>query len=1500
MATNLGVAEGYLELDFSELKRACTGAVQELQKIDREGNLAQSELRKLEAASSGVSSSFKGFKGTFQEAANASKKLSLEIQSAEQKIKVYQQSIQKLNDHISQSKQALIGIKQEHEKVTAQQERSKKKVESMSEAYSKAQKEIRAVTKEYGENSQEAKAVAEKNKDIIDSYQKATKKVQEHTNTLNQLEEQQGMLKRSIEESENRIIEFKTQINYTEAEISELSTKLREAQNKAKLFGAAAQEVGAEWKAAGEKISRVGNELTTKITAPLLAAGTASVKMAMDAESSFAKVSTIADETVLSYDKMKKEVVAASNDSGIAIVDFNDALYQSISAGVDSGNAIAFTTDMIKLAKGGFTETTKAVDVVTTALNAYGLEATEAMNISDKLILTQNLGKTTVDELSSSLGRVIPTAKNANVNFDNVAASMAVLTKNGIATSEATTYYNAMLNELSKSGTAADKALRKLTKKGFAELMASGVSMTDILAMLQDYAKKSGKSLADMFGSAEASKAALTIMKNDGQEYNEILKQMEQSAGATEKAYQKMNDTDLEKFKRELNKVKNAGIQAGTKLLPIVTKGVEGIGKLADSFSKLSPKQQEAILKTAGFAAAAGPVVKTVGTLTSGIGSATQGIGKLAEKLGKTGNIDKAAKSLGGVTSMLGAIPGPAKIAVGAIAAIGVGVYVFKQLEEAAVKANLEEHFGSITLSAEELEDVAKRLTTTDWTITLDAYIDAKQTLEEYQSTLESTVTELNKARWKVDIGLELSQEEKDSYKQSLLDFAAQTQDYVSQQHYTSSIAVDAVFTPGTKLHQNYQEFADAYYTELDTDLAKLGSEFAELVNKAWEDGVLSAEEIELLDEKQAEIQAKLDEISQARYDLALDNIQADALEGGLTADSFKQLLKETTKQLDERKKDIEDSTIELLVPWQAKFNKGEIDEKGLNLVKRQIDLEAQTRLGEVTLEAVNVGVGTIKTNYSEELEKASKTFYTDLNQAFEDNIGSLDLNQSWVLTLDGIESSFLQQFDGMDDKSQKAIQEMLKNMEPQASDLAKLVADYKEKGKMIPQGFSQGLLDTYELEMMAGNTNHMYQVLGAQMGTSDEFLEMYQKSVDSGQYVPEGIAEGIYLATGKVYDAENDVWLQCTAATDEALPEILDYLNQEGMKPGDALADSITAGTGAIYDEATGQWMAIQSAALDSEESVKETLTSCGISASDALIQAIMSKEPEARSQTISLLSQLNSGVALSQDDLKTLFGNLGYDVSGKLLTALEGQEPAAQAQMVDLLMQFQKATDEEKPGLLEKMKEFGIALNDEAGDGLTENELELSEVKAPTQSDKDQAKKQAQSLWSAAAAVFRNPLRLSIQTAASAAIPRYAAGGIVDQPQVALIGEAGPESVIPLSISQRSNAVSLWEETGERLGVLSNASDVVSSISSSYQIAKQMNKKNSLEVPVTVGIDYQKLSAAIYEQFKKNPIVLEPDINVTTNPTFFVGSREIAVEIAPEVDAQLGRINKQRARGG
>ena len=113
----------------------------------------------------------------------------------------------------------------------------------------------------------------------------------------------------------------------------------------------------------------------------------------------------------------KKDILKASSDANIAVNEFAESVYGSISAGVDQTKAIGFTTEAMKLAKGGFTSGAKAVDVLTTALNGYKLKAEDTTKISDLLITTQNLGKTTVDELASSMGKVIPIASSANFNI---------------------------------------------------------------------------------------------------------------------------------------------------------------------------------------------------------------------------------------------------------------------------------------------------------------------------------------------------------------------------------------------------------------------------------------------------------------------------------------------------------------------------------------------------------------------------------------------------------------------------------------------------------------------------------------------------------------------------------------------------------------------------------------------------------------------------------------------------------------------------------------------------------------------------------------------------------------------------------------------------------------------------------------------------------------------------------------------------------------------------
>ena len=103
-----------------------------------------------------------------------------------------------------------------------------------------------------------------------------------------------------------------------------------------------------------------------------------------------------------------REIGKLYDNNEMCIRDSSEAVYSAISAGVDTAHAVEFVEKATRLAAGGFTESQTAVDVLTTALNAYGLSVAETERVSDILITTQNLGKTTVNELAASVGKVIP------------------------------------------------------------------------------------------------------------------------------------------------------------------------------------------------------------------------------------------------------------------------------------------------------------------------------------------------------------------------------------------------------------------------------------------------------------------------------------------------------------------------------------------------------------------------------------------------------------------------------------------------------------------------------------------------------------------------------------------------------------------------------------------------------------------------------------------------------------------------------------------------------------------------------------------------------------------------------------------------------------------------------------------------------------------------------------------------------------------------------------
>lgn len=447
-------------------------------------------------------------------------------------------------------------------------------------------------------------------------------------------------------------------INNKEAnsQIDETNTK---AQNLA-------TKIGSVMETAGNKITGLGKAIAP-VSTVLTGALTASTKSASDFQNGMAKMSTLFDTSKTSVSDLSKEFLTLSNKTGLSASELAEAGYQALSAGQSVDKVGKFVETAGNLAKAGFTSTTTAVDVLTTTMNAYGKSAGSADQIANKLVRTQNLGKTTVDELASAMGKVIPTASSMGVNINNLTSGYVSLTKQGIATAEATTYMNSMFNELGDSGTTLGGVIKEKTGKSFQECMNSGMSLADVLQITKQYADENGIAYNELWSSAEAGKAGLAILNGGVDEFNKTVETMASDTDDVGEALEKL-ETPSVKAHKAINQIKNSGIELGTAfigaLAPTLEKVCGVVEKATTWFSSLDEHTKTMIATAMGIGAVASSVLIIGGKIISGIGSM---VGKIGTAIS---TISSLLGSVGGLSGVLGAITSPIGLVVVAITAL--------------------------------------------------------------------------------------------------------------------------------------------------------------------------------------------------------------------------------------------------------------------------------------------------------------------------------------------------------------------------------------------------------------------------------------------------------------------------------------------------------------------------------------------------------------------------------------------------------------------------------------------------------------------------------------------------------------------------------------------------------------------------------------------------------------------------------------------------------------
>lgn len=509
------------------------------------------------------------------------------------------------------------------------------------------------------ELSKKIEEVSKKHEESIKLTGRSSEETKKLGAELQKLKEDYAKNERAIESSKNELVNATTKMNNTEKALIQ-NQKALENINK-EISNSKIDKLVENFDKVSEASGKLSDKLKPASTA-ITGIGTASVAASITFEDSMAKVSTIADETEVSYDSMKKSIIDLSNQTGISANDIADNVYNAISAGQSTGDAVNFVTNSTKLAKAGFAEAGQSLDVLTTIMNAYGLEADRVGMVSDTLVQVQNKGKTTVAELASTMGKIIPTANSMGVSLDQLGAGYALMTSKGIATAETTTYMNSLLNELGKSGTKASEALKKGTGKTFQQLTEGGYPLGDVLVMLEKEAKKSGVSLADMFGSAEAGKAALVLATDSGDAFNSLLQDMEESLGATDLAFEKVNNTTGNSLKKSLNEVKNSAIKMGDTLSPVTSMVAEGFSKITRMLSNLSSEQLKTIAGVGAGIVALNLVLAAVSKVTNSISSVVKGMESIKTAFNSLKKIGLAVKAF--------ALANPATIIIAGIVAL--------------------------------------------------------------------------------------------------------------------------------------------------------------------------------------------------------------------------------------------------------------------------------------------------------------------------------------------------------------------------------------------------------------------------------------------------------------------------------------------------------------------------------------------------------------------------------------------------------------------------------------------------------------------------------------------------------------------------------------------------------------------------------------------------------------------------------------------------------------
>ena len=509
----------------------------------------------------------------------------------------------------------LAHAQQDYSRVGTELENYKKKLQDAKTKLEEMEKSGDATDEELKEQRQVVADLSKVVEQGEQAYQKAGNRVQDWETKLNNAKAETIDASRAVDENARYMDEAASSADGCAKSIDEYGKKTEDAADSSEKFGQSSKEA----------ISDLESVLASAgILAALDRLKDGFMECAAAAESfeyAVAQVGTIAGAG--NMDAMADQILALSNASGQASEELALTAYSALSAGSAVETAVSDAQTATELATAGFTDTTSALQVLKTAMNSYGDAQSDLQHVSDSLIMTQNLGVTTIAELSQNMGVAIASASAYNVSLENLEAAYIATTKSGINTANSTTYLSRMFSELGDSGSTVSKIITNQTGKSFGQLMKEGYSLADVLEILYESCGNDAEAMMQLWQQQSSGKAANAIVNQGLQQFRQNLDRVTNSAGATSKAYGIMESTTQHAHERMANSMKNLASVVGGELNPVLEDVYNAIADMSDGIQGFIKEHPAVVGGVTAIALGLGTLVAAVAAYSIGVKAAS-------------------------------------------------------------------------------------------------------------------------------------------------------------------------------------------------------------------------------------------------------------------------------------------------------------------------------------------------------------------------------------------------------------------------------------------------------------------------------------------------------------------------------------------------------------------------------------------------------------------------------------------------------------------------------------------------------------------------------------------------------------------------------------------------------------------------------------------------------------------------------------------------------------